>query len=164
MLIHDHIQNSQLMTILYTRGGSKFMPTQQYEGVRTSINTSIKNNERYEECMRNAFIFICELFLLWQLLIYGVAKSSSIPTTIIGIVMLVCTYITLRIYGKTTDELEKHSQILLSTPNSCIDANNLYNFSKAATKCEVGRKSILVMNIVSSLYVLIFSIATLVIK
>jgi len=139
------------------------MPAMDYSTIRISILNSLKFHEEYDRAMRSTFIFICELYLLWQLLIYGIARSSSLPTSIVGFVLLTCTYVTLRIYRKNAVELEKHGEIILSYHTNEFDNDNLKKFGKVAEKYDIGRKSIFAMNVISSLYVLIFSIATLIV-
>lgn len=138
------------------------MPAMDYNTIRISILNSMKFHENYEKAMKNAFVFVCELYLLWQLIIYGIARVDSLSTTIIGFVLLACTYITLRIYRKNAAELEKHSEIILSSHDNQFDSENIKKFGKVAEKYDIGRRSILAMNIISSLYVLIFSIVTIV--
>ena len=87
------------------------MPAMDYNTIRISILNSLKFHEEYDKAMKSTFIFICELYLLWQLIIYGVARSTSLPTSIVGFVLLTCTYVTLRIYRKNAVELEKHIYI-----------------------------------------------------
>lgn len=138
------------------------MPAMDYSTIRISILNSLKFHKEYDKAMKSTFIFICELYLLWQLIIYGIARSTSLPTSIVGFVLLTCTYVTLRIYRKNAVELEKHGEIILSSHTNEFDNENLKKFGQVAEKYDIGRKSIFAMNVISSLYVLIFSIATLI--
>lgn len=139
------------------------MSMSDFDAVLNTVSTSIKNRKIYDMAMSYVLVFVCEVFMLWQLVVAGFYHSYKISAVgIIGLVLIGCTYISLRIYRRTAAELEKHGEIIV---NEKITADNLptvkanmKRFNQVAEKYKAGKNTLLIMNIVSTLYITLFTI------
>lgn len=142
------------------------MSTKEIESIHAVVSSTLCFHSRYSVTMKNVFRFACELFILWQVVMYGVLSVTNIQTTIfgvIGILLLVCTAISLYIYNANARELEEHSKVISDIefkPRSVL-VQNVEKFTKVFEKYKTGRNLIFIMNMTSVCYIVIFAITTM---
>lgn len=97
---------------------------------------------------------------------YGVLSVTNIQTTIfgvVGILLLVCTAISLYIYNANARELKEHSTVISDSeckPRSIL-VQNVEKFTRVFEKYKTGRNLIFIMNMTSVCYIVIFAITTM---
>ena len=117
--------------------------------------------ENFGRDMKKFFTVAFELFIIWQFAIYVAVqayKPVTIVTTIIGLLLMLCTYITLNGYYRNTAEMSSHGQMIQQTR----DLSTVLKFKTVLTRYEACRHTILFMNIITITYVIAFAFITLV--
>lgn len=143
------------------------MGVSEFNAIRNTVSNSIENQKKYDMVMKHSFIFVCELFVLWQLCVIGFSDTYKISAVgIIGAILVLCTFISMRVYRQTAAEFRKHGDIITNEEITSFNIfevkTNIKRFYKAVEKYKAGRTTLLVMNAVSMIYLVISLIMTFV--
>lgn len=147
--------------------GINKMGATEFNAIRNTISNSIEEQKKYDLAMKYAFIFVCELFFLWQLCVVGFTNSYRISVVgVIGALIVFCTFISLRIYRRTAAEFRKHGNIIVNEEITSINISevktNIKRFYQAVEKYKAGKTTLLIMNAISMIYIIISIIMTFV--
>ena len=145
------------------------MPTKDIESIHAVVSSTLSFHDRYSATMKTVFRFACELFILWQVVMYGVLSARSVPTAlsgIIGITLLICTAIALHIYNTNAKELEEHSKIIkdIECKPRSEQVKNVEQFAEVFIKYKNGRNLIFIMNMTTTCYVIVFAVSTMLLQ
>lgn len=138
------------------------MPTKDIESIHAVVSSTLSFHDRYSVTMKTAFRFSCELFVLWQVVMYGVLSAKDIWTLvfgILGIALIVGTAIALHIYNLNAKDLEDHSKIIsdIECKPKKEQVENIEKFAEVFIKYKIGRNRILIMNVTTTVYIVLFA-------
>ena len=116
------------------------MPTKDIESIHAVVSSTLSFHDKYSITMKIAFRFSCELFVLGQVVMYGVLSAKDLWTVmfgVLGVALIVGTAIALHIYNQNAKDLEDHSKVISDIEHK-PKKEQLENIEKFAYNYAVG--------------------------
>lgn len=142
------------------------MPTKDIESIHAVVSSTLSFHDKYSVTMKTVFRFSCELFVLWQVVMYGVLSAKDLWTVlfgVLGVALIVGTAIALHIYNQNAKDLEEHSKVIsdIKRKPKKEQLENIEKFAEVFIKYRISRDRILVMNLATTAYIVLFALANI---